>query len=239
MRINPKIFLLGDKATPLDVQDVDGRKVEIFCLNDFEDLYNQNLGKSKFAVWSSEDGFNYRIFIEKGYYAELADLYSVSINRIWLNFWDSCEKISNRFSYKIMMPITIGAVILYFILGQFIPDSYQIPFGIGVFGFVLIVMITLQRYTKQKIAQENSKSIDEIKAVYGKKHFEELLEKQKNYIEDFYNKMYADEEPSQLETMEAEVTNEKEVIEETTTADKEVVEETTAEEVTEEETKTE
>ena len=91
MKINPKLFNVAAEADPVDVQEFDERKVEIYMMDNYPKIKEEFINKGKFAVWSSIDGVNYRIFIEEGYYNELKELYSQPINKIWVDFWDTCE----------------------------------------------------------------------------------------------------------------------------------------------------
>lgn len=66
MRLNPKLFALGNEVEPVDVQEFDGRKIEVFMMGPYPQVQEEFINKGKFAVWSSEDGINYRLFIEDG-----------------------------------------------------------------------------------------------------------------------------------------------------------------------------
>ena len=63
MRINPKAYNIVSESTPIDVQEFDSRIIEVYYLNEFEALMQEFINKGKFAVWSSEDGVNYRLFV--------------------------------------------------------------------------------------------------------------------------------------------------------------------------------
>ena len=66
-------------------------------MNDYDAILADQINKGKFTVWSSNDGFNYRLFLEKGCYETVKELYTAQINKIWVDFWDKTEKISNKF----------------------------------------------------------------------------------------------------------------------------------------------
>lgn len=189
MRINPKIYHIADDVEPLNRYEYeDGRVVEVFIMDNFEDVYNEFTGQSKFSVWSSEDGQNYRLFVESGNYDVLKDLYGSKVNLIWIDFWDKCEEISNGYSKKLIMPLTLVCVAIYFI-------------GVSVFQWDLWICILLlvtfvgvlsfiNKLSKKKIADANYESISKIKSAIGEKHFQNLLEIQRAYPDDFYERKY-------------------------------------------------
>ena len=91
MRINDRIYFYADEEKKLETQELENHNLEIYSLNDYPDLLEEFTNKGKFAVWSSRDGVDYRLFIEEGYKKEVKELYSKDINNIWLKFWDKCE----------------------------------------------------------------------------------------------------------------------------------------------------
>lgn len=220
MRINPKAYELANDVTPIEVQEFDSKVVELYNLNDFEGLKEEFVYKGKFAVWSSVDSVNYRLYIEEGYYAELKELYSQPINKIWIDFWDACEKVTKKTSSKIILPITFIAVILCILTG-FIPNqdvSLYLMIGIVVASFG--GMIFVNRWSKKRIYEENQKSVDLIKKHLGEKKFEKLLEKQKEYMDKYFENLYPEDEEDFDEEVIEEPTNEEtseEVIEEPNT----------------------
>lgn len=227
MRVNPKIYSLADDKEPFDSQDIDGRKVELFYLNDYPEIFEENVGRSKFAVWSSADGYNYRIYVEQGYYERVKPLYGSRINKIWVDFWDSANNLANKFSYRLFIPITLVVLIAYYLLSNYvIPSEYTMLFSIAVFGTFIIVLVTINRYVKSKIAQKNSDSVEEIRKTLGAKKFEELIEAQRSYTEEFYKKRYPDAEEQAEDSEEPVEEQAKETTEEKT---QEQVEESTEE----------
>lgn len=223
MRINPKVYKAAGETEPKEVQQLeDGKVVEIFIMDDFEDIYNEFTGQSKFAVWSSEDGNNYRLYIESEYYVVLKDLYGTDVNRVWLDFWDECEGIGNKFSRKIVMPLTLVCIAIYMI-GVTV-WKWPLIVCIAILGTFLILIVFLNRLTKKKIADVNLKSVERIKETLGEDRFRELLEIQRNYPDDFYRRKYPNEfeeeqveelneenEEIKEESIPAEITDEKEV----------------------------
>lgn len=199
MRINPKLFTVTDGTDAVEVQEFDGRRIELFFMDNYPKVKEEFINKGKFAVWSSVDGTNYRVFIEQGYYQELNELYKPAINKIWVDFWDVCENISRKTSYRVIIPITIVAVAacigLSFLKGQ---ASFYAMLGVVVVAFC--AMLFVNRLTKKKIYDANVSSVEEIKkCVGGSKNFDALIEKQKNYMDSYYDSLYPQEEEEELE----------------------------------------
>ena len=199
MRINPKVYPIADEDTPIEVQEFDGRRIEVFHLDNYEDVKMEFINQGKFAVWSSIDGVNYRVFIESGYYEELKVLYSQPVNKIWVDFWDTCESVSKKMSGRIILPLTIVAVALC-IGVSFIPGDYSMYIMFGVVATSIIGMFFVNRLTKKKIYDANVSSIETIKKIVGgAKKFDEILDKQKTYMESYYDKLYPQEDEEEIE----------------------------------------
>ncbi|MDE6661684.1 MAG: hypothetical protein K2J93_07660 [Anaeroplasmataceae bacterium] len=226
MRINPKLFTIANEAEPVDVQEFDGRKIEVFMMDPYPQVKEEFINKGKFAVWSSVDGVNYRLFIEEGYYNELKPLYSQAINKIWVDFWDTCESVSRKMSRYVILPITVVAI------GGCIGFSFIERIGIYLMIAVVVIafvaMLFCNRLTRKKIYDANTASVELIKkSLGGAKQFDDMLERQKNYMDNYYDSLYPEddeeleEEPAEeapvLEAPEVEVVSEdtnKEVVEE-------------------------
>ena len=210
MRINPKIFTLADGATPIEVQEFDNRKVELFYLDDYEEVKNEFIAKSQFAVWSSIDGVNYRLFLEKGYYEAVKELYQQPINKIWVDFWDTTEGITKKTSHRILIPMMVVCCGLC-IASFFFKQDWVSYFIIGVLVLAFIGMIFVNSYTRKKVMQANVESRNKISELLGQNKFDQILKNQKEYIDDYYDKLYPNDEE---ESEDEETTEEVEVIEE-------------------------
>jgi hypothetical protein len=230
MKVNVKLYNVVTEQQPLEVQNIDGRVVEIYRMDDFEKVKNEFIRQGRFAVWSSVDGSNYRIFIESGYYEEFKELYSESINRIWVEFWDACEKISRTSTFKITIPVT-GVALAACLLSSILLKGKEIGsyLSIGSVIVAFIVMMVSNSTAKRKIQQENVKSVDLIKKHLGEKRFEQLIEARKDYTDRYFAALYPEDEieeevSEEVETIE---TPEAEVVEtvEAETVEAEVVEE--------------
>ena len=192
MRINPKIYRAIDSAEPFETQEFDGRKIELYFMNGFDGIQEEFIGKGQFAVWTSDDGFNYRMLIEEGYYNVVGELYSQDINKIWVEFWDKTDAISKKFTRFFMIPmmiIVVAVVIICNFLGNI--GSY---ISIGVLIESFIAMLFINTRTKKAIMQENVNSRKMIVEKIGQEHFDKLLEAQKEYMDEYYDKLYPSEE---------------------------------------------
>lgn len=210
MRINPKLFTIANEVEPVDVQEFDGRKIEVFMMEPYPQVKEEFINKGKFAVWSSIDGVNYRLFIEDGYYNELKPLYSQAVNKIWVDFWDTCETLSRKMSRFVILPVTVVAI------GGCIGFSFlehgSLYAMIAVVVVAFVIMLFCNRLTRKKIYDANVASVELIKKVLGgTKQFDEMLERQKNYMDSYYDSLYPEEETEELS---APVVEEAEIVEE-------------------------
>lgn len=251
MKLNERVFevLSGE---PVEVQNLDGHEVKIYVLDDYPDVLNEFVNKGKFAVWSCVDGTNYKLAIEKGYYDELRELYSDKVNDTWLKFWDECEKISSTFSKKIVLPATAVIIVIFVVLmaiSNKMPGKLGTYLTLGLAIVYVLVILILRKLTTNKINIANQNALAVIKKNLGEAHFNDLLERQRNYIDAYYDTLSAKEEAEASaneenvnELKETEKTTEAEVEEsndneETEVEEKEVVE--TTEEASDEASKNE
>jgi hypothetical protein len=233
MRINPKLFEIPGEDQAFEVQEFDGRKIELFYMNDYEAVLNDSITKGKFSTWASVDGKNYRLFLEKGFYEALAPLYSAKVNKIWVEFWDVTEGISKKLTRFGTLPIGILAIILCLVAGYLGDIGNYVAMG-GI-GLAFIGMIVINGQIRKRVEKANIHSRGLIVKELGEEQFNSLLEKQNDYIDSYYANLYPEDEEEledeqqTLETPaeEAKIIEEAEVVEEI-----EVIEETT--EVTEE-----
>ncbi len=215
MRINPKIFNLADGVQPIEVQEFDGRKVELFYLDDYDEVKDEFIAKSQFAVWSSIDGKNYRLFLEKGYYETVKELYEKPINKIWVDFWDSSENITKKTSHRFLIPMMIVCVGLC-IASFFIPYDWASYVVIGILIVAFIAMIFVNSYNRKKIMQSNVESRNKIIEILGQNEFDDILKKQKEYIDDYFDKLYPSDLDDEDENEEKESNEEIKNLEEKT-----------------------
>lgn len=221
MKLNERVFEVLN-GEPVEVQNLDGHEVKIYILDDYHDVLNEFVNKGKFAVWSCVDGTNYKLAIEKGYYDELRELYSDKVNDTWLKFWDECEKISSTFSKKIVLPATAVIIVIFVVLmalSNKMPGKLGTYLTLGLAIFYVLVILILRKLTTNKINIANQNALAVIKKNLGEAHFNDLLERQRNYIDAYYDTLSAKEEAEA--SANEENVNELKETEETTEAEKE------------------
>lgn len=202
MKINPKLYTVADLVEPFEVQNWDDRKIEMYFMDDFNGVLEEYINKGQFAAWASVDGKNYRLFFEKGYYEEVHDLYTQPINKIWVEFWDKTDVISKKFTNMFTYPLLAVAVIMVILALIFQQKTFFSWIAIGVLLLLFIVMLVVNGITRKKITQENVKSRDEIIKLVGEKEFDSLIDKQKAYMDNYFDQLYKkydEENPSSLE----------------------------------------
>lgn len=225
MKLNERVFEVLN-GEPVEVQNLDGHEVKIYILDDYPDVLNEFVNKGKFAVWSCVDGTNYKLAIEKGYYDELRELYSDKVNDTWLKFWDECEKISSTFSKKIVLPATAVIIVIFVVLmalSNKMPGKLGTYLTLGLAIFYVLVILILRKLTTNKINIANQNALAVIKKNLGEAHFNDLLERQRNYIDAYYDTLSAKEEAEETTEAEKEESNNNEEAE---VKEKEVVETT-------------
>ena len=223
MKVNVKLYNLVNGQSPLDVQQIDNRNVEIYSMVDFPQVKEEFIRQGRFAVWSSVDGNNYRIFIEPGYYNEFKELYSLPVNKIWVDFWDACEKLSHTATFKIIIPVT-GVALAACVGLSFWKSEISSYISIALVILAFLVMMISNSRAKSKIQQENVKSVELIKKEVGEKRFEQLIEARKDYTDKYFAAIYPEdvvEDEAETEALEEPVVEEAQVVETTEVEEKE------------------
>lgn len=202
MKMNVKMF--NSLQNPFDVQEIDGKNVEIHYMNDTNYLARY-AGQGQFSVWSS-DGKDYKLLIERGYYEELKPLFSAEVNNVWLKLYTAVDKVRKGMLFKVVLPILaffLAVIIVTASVEMF--KKYQTVVLIVSLVVVLLVNIVQSSFIRKKIDQERDKSVQEIQLILGADVFEELIFKQRKYHEQYFKFEDPVEEPLKEEVLEAEV----------------------------------
>lgn len=230
MKINERVFeyFTGE---PFEVQELPSRKIELFYLNDYPVVLEEFANQGKFAIWSSVDGNNYRLGIEKDYYEKLRELYTKEVNEIWTNFWDEAQKAQSNYMTRVIVPgmvaVILIAIISYFTLGK-VNATANNGVMIGVAVIYLFAILFFRKFTTAKINESHANSLDKIKKHLGENKFNDLLEEQRRFIDDYNQKLVEEADRLDAEFDAAEQNKEE---------DAAIEEEASVEEKSQEETK--
>jgi multisubunit Na+/H+ antiporter MnhG subunit len=204
MKFNVKLFNSA-QGEPVEVQDIDGVKLEIYSLNN-NIYFNQYTSKGSFVIWSS-NGTSYRLFIEDLYYQYNSTYYSVEINKIWVDVYASLSAIQKKVTW-IANGILVGAIaIVLTVMMIFFPD--QVIWGF--FGFFILFFISNSiesSYLRRHIDELRTHATQEIKATLGESGYQEMIHNTERHYKDFFK---LDEEGNPIvveesETVEGETT---------------------------------
>ena len=212
MKINKGVYGRV-QSEPFDVQELkNGGKIELHSLNDNEDLYNEFAPKAKFALWTSQDGVNYRLLLEDGYYQVMHEIYQKRINQRWLEFWDNYDKGRKKVYLTLNLPaliIAVIAAILLMVFNKQLAASESgstiqwIIMGVVIVGFFAVTFIANKKLDNL-VTVENNAALEDIKNIVGHKHFDELMDEQQKYYDKFFGLDQQEEnKEEEVESLEA------------------------------------
>ena len=231
MKYNEKQFFQS-QTEPFETQEMaNGSKIELHYMNE-EPFFMDNVNKSRFLAWSSADGKNYKLFVEKGLYDITSELYTKDVNEIWMNFWEKIDSMRKKYIFFVMLPLLAVFITAFILISIFVPNTMWIL--IVALVVLLIGSLFASSMLSRKMQIANINAATEVRDKVGVERFQQIVKDQEAYIEKFYQDLQAKyeeedrlaEEASNLDQIEADE-NDTEA-EETTTeeikADEEAIE---------------
>ena len=236
MKYNVKQF---DQSVtePFEIQEMNnGSKIELHYM-DGEPFYMENINKSRFSAWSSADGVNYKLFIDKGLYEKTSELYTKDVNEIWMNFWAKVDNMRKKYILCVMLPM------LAIFLAAFILISILAPNTMWLLIVALVVVLFASMFASSMLTRKmqiaNINAASEVRDKVGIDRFKEIVKEQDEYIEKFYQDLQAKYEEEDRLAEEAENLDEIEAIQNGKKVTDEDIEEESTDEADEEDTKEE
>jgi len=177
-------------GTPFRTEKYKDAILEMYYLNDRPD-FHKFAGRGRFSIWTS-DGVNYRLFVEKGYYEAVTDLYDNEVNEIWLDFTNSIYAAQRKMSRTYMM---VSMIVLLVVLGasmllqQFLPEQADNVFLAAMVVLFIGLFVSSNRQQKKLralVGEENKKATQLIKDTLGEAKFQGILDGQEKYYETYF-----------------------------------------------------
>ena len=170
---------------PTDTQQSEGKTVEIHSMNTTRFLA-RFAGKGQFAVWTS-DSKTYKLLVEDGYYKVMKDLYSKRVNQVWIKFYEKADKVRFGLLYKMVFPMIVISMLLAVLFSTVEAlSAYQNYALIGILAVVLITNMLQTSIMRKQVEVARSEAVKDIKMIVGEARFNELLEQQGKYYEDYF-----------------------------------------------------
>lgn len=194
---------------PTDTQQSEGKTVEIHSMNNTRYL-SRFAGKGQFAVWTS-DSKTYKLLVEDGYYKVMKDLYSKRVNQVWIKFYEKADKVRFGLLYKMVFPMIVISMLLAVLFSTIEAlSAYQNYALIGILAVVLITNMLQTSIMRKQVEVARSEAVKDIKMIVGEARFNELLEQQGKYYEDYFKFDEKKEEVIEEQVIEAKPDNKEE-----------------------------
>lgn len=195
MKILPKLYASA-QGEAFRVEDYRGSKLEFYYLDDQKD-YGKYVSRGRFYVWTS-DGTSYRLFVEKGYYNAVPDLFQNEVNDIWLDFTNSIYGAQKKMT-NLYMWISLGIMALT-LIGMYLAMTFFPEVGQTIFLVVMVILFIglfvgsnfQQKKLRALLEKENQEASAKIRGVLGEARFQGILDNQEKYYQEFFK---FDEEP--------------------------------------------
>ena len=194
---------------PTDTQQSEGKTVEIHSMNNTRYL-SRFAGKGQFAVWTS-DSKTYKLLVEDGYYKVMKDLYSKRVNQVWIKFYEKADKVRFGLLYKMVFPMIVISMLLAVLFSTIEAlSAYQNYALIGILAVVLITNMLQTSIMRKQVEVARSEAVKDIKMIVGEARFNELLEQQGKYYEDYFKFDEKKEDVVEEQVIEAKPDNKEE-----------------------------
>lgn len=194
MKYNEKFFYQST-TEPFETQEMsNGAKIEMHYMDE-EPFYMENINKSRFLAWSSADGKNYKVFVDKGLYEETTELYTKDVNEIWMNFLIKIDQMRKKYMLYVLLPVMILMITGFVLLSIFLPNQAWILIVAVI--VLLISSLFASAFLSRKMQIENINAAARVREHIGVDKFKEIVDRQDKYMEKYYDdlqKKYEEED---------------------------------------------
>jgi len=188
-KIHPRVYNAA-VGEPFRVEEFADRKIEFYYYEQ-NPLAKRLLGNQRFYVWTC-NGLDYRLFVEEGYYEKVgADLFANKMNEIQIEFMELVYleqgKTQRQYTWitGAVLAVSLGAAFGLLQVDALGNWGFLIPL-IPAFIFMSVFSGRQNKKLRALVSEENAKASEQIKGFLGEDRFEQLLNDQATYIEEFF-----------------------------------------------------
>ncbi len=193
MKINKKYYDYID-TEPNEVQNLELGTVQIYSMNDYPSIHELQKRNARFSMWINKGGNDYKLLVDDEYKNTLQGLYVPEVNNVWLEYYNNLDKEEKRARLTHQLPTAIVFSLILVVVYYFLPleSTGKLIASVILLILVLLVNKALNKIVTKKVNILKDAALDKIGSLIGQKNFDDLLNKQNKFLEDYYKKLYVE-----------------------------------------------